>query len=175
MTGRSALPILAALAAAALAVPQSASAQCRLCATPTTQAEPPAEDVRPIRLEVRTDLDFDRLILLGGGTGSAILNPDGTRSAFGALGAVSVRAMVGEIVIRGEPGRAVAVTLPKAIELAGLKGGAIRIEALVSDLPAFPELDGAGELKVRIGGELKVLGEVDGDFRGDVAVTVDYL
>ena len=83
--------------------------------------------------------------------------------------------MVAEVIIHGEPGRAIRVDLPKAIELYGLKGGSVRIDSLVSDLPDFPALDGTGELKVRIGGELRVSGEVDGDFRGDVPVMVDYL
>ena len=77
-------------------------------------------------------------------------------------------------MIHGEPGRAVRVDLPRSIELYGLKEGAIPI-ALTSDLPDFPMLDSTGQLKVRIGGELPITGEYDGDFRGDVPVIVDYL
>ena len=167
--------MLIALAATGLAAPGPGVAQCRLCAAPTTAPEASAAGTKPIRLEVRTALDFDRLILLGPGGGQAILRPDGTRQSLGAIGGLSGRAVVAEVIIHGEPGRAIRVDLPKAIELYGLKGGSVRIDSLVSDLPDFPALDGTGELKVRIGGELRVSGEVDGDFRGDVPVMVDYL
>jgi hypothetical protein len=150
-----------------------AGAQCRLCSAPTT--EPQRDSTAPLKLEVRTTLDFDRLILLGTGSGTAVLNPDGSSRAFGAISAVGGRAVAGEVIIRGEPGRVVRVDLPAAIELYGLRGGLIRIEALVSDLPDNPMLDSNGELKVRIGGELKLSGDLDGDFRGDVPIIVDYL
>ena len=167
--------LLIALAATGLAVPGRSVAQCRLCAAPTTAPDSKTEQAKPIRLEVRTALDFDRLILTGPGNGQAILRPDGTRQSLGAIGGLSGRAIVAEVVVHGEPGRAVRVDLPRSIELYGLIGGSVRIESLVSDLPDFPALDGAGELKIRIGGELRITGDVDGDFRGDVPVIVDYL
>lgn len=176
MIGRiSALLSCAALAPVALGVPAPAGAQCRLCPAPTTTPEAMDGESAPLRLEVRTTLDFDRLILHGAGAGSALLNPDGTSRASGSVTAVSGRAVVAQVLVRGEPGRAVRIDLPDAIELYGLKGGSIRIDALSSDLPSNPVLDGNGELKVRIGGELKVSGDLDGDFRGDVPVIVDYL
>jgi hypothetical protein len=42
-------------------------------------------------------------------------------------------------------------------------------------LPAQPRLDSRGTLQFRFGGALHVDGSVDGDFRGDVPITVDYL
>ena len=176
MLGRISFPALfVALAASGLAAPGPAEAQCRLCSTPTTTPDAKPDDAKPIRLEVRTALDFDRLILLGPGSGQAILSPDGTRQTLGAIGGLSGRAVVAEVIIHGEPGRSVRVDLPRSIELYGLKGGSVRIDSLVSDLADLPVLDGAGQLKVRIGGELRVSGDIDGDFRGDVPVMVDYL
>lgn len=163
------------LFAGGLGVSLPAAAQCRLCAAPTT-APPSAEDqAKPLRLQVVTTLDFDRLIVMGDGAGTAVVNPDGTSQALGVIGPLSGRAIAGEIVIRGEPGRAVRVDLPRSIELYGLKGGAVRIDSLTSDLATLPELNAAGELRIRIGGELRVSGDVDGDFRGDVPIIVDYL
>ena len=176
MIGRFFVPMsLAALAAAGLVAPGAAGAQCRLCEVQTTAPAPPESDGKPLKLEIVTSLDFDRLIMVGPGHGSATLNPDGTRIAAGSLSSFGSRATVAEIVIRGEPGRAVRIDLPRAIELYGLKGGSIRIDSVKNDLPTNPQLDGAGELKVRIGGELIINGELDGDFRGDVQVIVDYL
>lgn len=176
MIGRGcALLLSLALCAATLGAPGAANAQCRLCAIPTTAPPSEATADKPLRLEVLTTLDFDRLIVLGDGAGTAVLDPDGTSRAIGAIGPLSGRAIAGEIVIRGEPGRAIRVDLPRTIDLYGLKGGSIRIDELTSDLPTLPELNAAGELHIRIGGELRVSGDVDGDFRGDVPVIVDYL
>src|SRR5688572_10127965 len=100
---RLALMLVAAAAAAATQWP--ALAQCRLCDTPTTSPEIESAD-GPVRLEIETSLDFDRLIVAGVGTGSAMLRPDGTSSAEGVVTQVGPRAMVGTVLVRGEPGRA---------------------------------------------------------------------
>jgi hypothetical protein len=39
----------------------------------------------------------------------------------------------------------------------------------------MPRLDSAGTLQFRFGGKLQLSGDVDGEFRGDIAITVDYL
>lgn len=167
--------LLLALAAIPLLAPRPATAQCRLCAAPTTIVDVTDKDAVSLVLEVITRLDFDRLILLNEGNGSATLRPDGSTRAAGSIGSVSGRAMVGELLIRGAPGRVIRLDLPGSIELIGLKGGTIRVDSLESDLKSMPTLDSNGELRVRIGGELSLSGELDGDFRGDVAVFVDYL
>jgi len=172
-----ALPIylaVLAFAAGAFAVPQAARAQCRLCDTPTTQGSAEA-DTAAIRLEVETRLDFDKLIVLGAGEGTATLSPDGTRSTSGVIGAIGGRAMVGSAVIRGEPGRAVRVDLPAQIRLYSLSGAGILIEKVQTDLSPAPRLDSSGRLEFRFGGRLRISGDADGDYRGDVPITVEYL
>ncbi len=166
---RTALIFCLGLAAGPLGLPAPGAAQCRLCTEPTTVRTDPDGTSTPLQVEVRTTLDFDRLILTGAGTGSALLAADGTRRASGSVGMVGGRAVAAEIVVRGEPGRAVRVDLPAHIDLYGLKGGSLRIGSIESNLPASPTLDAAGELHIRIGGELTVDGDLDGDFRGDVA------
>jgi hypothetical protein len=164
-----------ALLAGLLVVPGGAAAQCRLCASPETgRAADSAE--APIRLEVATRLDFDQLILVDSRTsGTARLNPDGSGSTSGALGALGGRAMVGSVVIRGEPGRLVRIGFPASITLHGRLGGTLELTDIASDLPAAPRLDPRGELQFRFGGELRVEGDAGGDYRGDVPVTVEYL
>lgn len=159
-----------ALAASGFAVP--AAAQCRLCDRPTTQAEPAAGEA--IRLEVETRLDFDRLILLGSGEGTATLMPDGSRAVSGMIGAISGRAMVGSAVVRGEPGRGVRIMLPTRIAMHSLSGGSLVIEGITSDLGSAPRLDSRGLLAFRFGGRLVVTGDAEGDYRGDVPITVEY-
>ena len=174
MGRRFALLTSVALLAGAFAM-SAAPAQCRLCDTPVT-ASSSESDGQPVRIEVQARLDFDQLVLMdNAGAGVARLLPDGTSSTSGALGALTGRAMVGSVVIRGEPNRLVRVGLPAVIDLFGLSGGSIRVESLATDLPSQPRLDSQGLLQFRFGGELHVQGSVEGDYRGDVPITVDYL
>ena len=154
--------------------PVPAAAQCRLCDTPVTSRNA-EEDKAPISLDIETRLDFDRLILLGQGEGTATLLPNGTRSVSGAISDMSGRAMVGSAVVRGEPGRNVRVDLPKRIELYSLSGGRISLDDVVSDLTISPRLDGSGTLNFRFGGRLRISGDAEGEYRGDVPITVEYL
>jgi hypothetical protein len=150
-----------------------AEAQCRLCTAPTTAPE--AEATTPVALQVEANLDFDRIVLAGSGDGSATLGPDGSRRTSGTILSIGGRAMVGNILVRGEPGRTVLVTLPTRIALHGLTGSDIVIDGVTSDLPGAPRIGADGTLAFRIGGALHVTGEVDGDYRGDFNVDVDYL
>ena len=169
--------ILAAAAFAALALAAPASSQdtgapCRLCAAAPEQDN--AKPATPVSLDVETSLDFDRLILAGAGGGSAEIGPDGARSVSGSITAIGARAMVGHVTIRGEPGRSVRIVLPSRIEMTGLAGGTIALESIRSDLSAAPRLGSDGTLSFRFGGILRVSGDVDGEFRGDVPIDVDY-
>lgn len=177
MTGRfpafSCLVLAGAMAWTAPARPQDASAPCRLCGSDGSVAT--ERPTAPVRLEVEASLDFDRLVTTGAGAGSAELTPDGSRLVSGSVAAMSARAMVGEVLVRGEPGREVRVELPRNIELTGFNGGSIRIESIRSDLPPTPRLDSNGRLSFRFGGIIHVSGNADGDFRGDARIEVDYL
>lgn len=169
------LPLLCLVTLTATAIPVDVAAQCRLCATPDTGGAEAGSESTPLSVQVDTALDFDRLILMDEGRGAARIEPNGLRIASGSIGMVSGRAAVARIVIRGEPGRRVDVILPGRIELRGMKGGTIRIDSILSDLPRIPALDDNGQLTILIGGELVVSGEADGDYRGDVPIRVDYL
>lgn len=163
------------LLAGAFVVPGAAPAQCRLCETPTTSLDQAAGST-PIRLEAQARLDFDQVLLLDtASSGTARIAPDGSRSTSGSIGALSGRAMVGSVVVRGEPGRLVRIGFPDTIQLFGLTGSSIRVRALTSDLPSAARLDSQGLLRFRFGGELEVSGNVEGDYRGDIPITVDYL
>jgi hypothetical protein len=174
MRGTSFLVVMLAASAATAAMPGPATAQCRLCDTPTAgQQESAAND--DIKLEIETSLNFDRLILFGQGEGVAVIRPDGSSTATGALTNVSPRAMVATVVVHGEPGRAVRIELPRRIELYSLSGGRIAFDEVVSDLPTLPRLDSGGNLSFRFGGRIRVSGDAEGDYRGDLPITVEYL
>lgn len=167
------LVLLLVAAAATAATPWPASAQCRLCSAPVTTRNDNSA-VPELRLEVETSINFDRLILLGEGEGAAVIRPDGSRSADGAVSDVGPRAMVGSATVHGEPGRAVRVELPSRIELFSLNGGRISFDQVVSNLPTLPRLDSAGNLSFRFGGRVRVTGDAGGQYRGDLPITVEY-
>ena len=153
--------------------PAPAGAQCRLCETPTTALSQPGNN-DGIALEVETRLDFDRLILTGQGQGSAVIRPDGSSSSEGSLSAISARAMVGSATVHGSPDRIVRVELPRTIALYSLTGAQITLDDVVSDLPSLPRLDSAGNLNFRFGGRVQISGDADGEYRGDLPITVEY-
>jgi hypothetical protein len=173
MTARTALLAIAIGTAAWLAAIPGARAQCRLCEKPMTAAQPDGNEA--IELQVEAGLDFDRLVVLDAGEGTATLLPDGTRQVSGSVEAISGRAMVGEARVRGEPGRLIRIELPAKVDLHSLGGGRISIDQIASDLPPAPRLDSAGNLSFRFGGRIRVNGNADGDFRGDLPITVEYL
>ena len=150
-----------------------ARAQCRLCDTPTTALSTSAGN-EDVRLELETNIDFGRLVVAANGAGSAALRPDGSTTAVGAVQSMSPRASVGTAVVHGEPGKAIRVQLPSRIVLTSISGGQITFDDVVSDLPSLPRLDSAGRLTFRIGGRLEVSGDAEGQYRGDLPITVEY-
>jgi hypothetical protein len=167
-----ALSIVALAAAAALSSP--AAGQCRLCDQPTTgrPADTPDGDVQ---LQVESNLSFDRLIVSGVGGGAATIRPDGANNAEGSVVEISPRAMVGTVLVHGDANRPVRVDLPRRIELYSMNGGRITLDDIITDLKGAPRLDAAGNLSFRFGGRLLVSGDTDGQYRGDLPITVEYL
>ena len=157
-----------------LAVCAPAQAQCRLCDVPTMQA-PGVTEKTNVDLEIDARLNFDALVMLGNGEGTATLRPDGSRIVTGMVGDISGRAMVGSATVHGEPGRSIRIDLPRSIAMHSLSGGEVTIDEIVSTLPSVPRLDSAGTLNFRFGGRLKVTGDAEGDYRGDIPITVEYL
>ena len=169
------LLVMLALVAGPVAAPAGATAQCRLCSTPSSGPATDSVGATPIQLEVEASLNFDRLVLSGTDGGTASIAPDGSRSVSGAVTELSSRAMVGSAVIRGEAGRMVRISLPTRIDMYGLNGNRISIDDIESDLPASARLDPYGSLNFHFGGRLHIIGDADGDYRGDVPITVEYL
>lgn len=167
---RSLVLILTASAAGA-AMPWPAEAQCRLCSTPSTSPEQ-NNTAGDVRLEIETDLDFGRLIV-DGGPGDATLRPDGSSLATGAVG-VGPRTRVATVIVHGEAGRPLRIDVPPRMDLFSLEGSRLTFDQLETDAPDVPKLDVAGNLTFHIGGRLRFLGSEDGDFRGDLPITVEY-
>lgn len=164
-----------ALAASAVAGTggSSAGAQCRLCDTPITSVAP-VTGQSDVSLEIETAIDFGRLVVSPGGDGSALLRPDGSVSASGSVREPGARAMVGSAVVHGQPNKPVRVLLPPRIVLTSASGSEILFEEVTSDLPSSPRLDSAGRLAFRFGGRLRVRGDAEGQYRGDLPILVEY-
>jgi hypothetical protein len=168
-------PILALAAAAVIGWPEGRGmAQCRLCAQPTAQA-PVATPDADVQLQLETTLSFDRLVLSGAGNGAATIRPDGGTGNEGSVASISSRATVGMVTVHGAPNRALRVDIPRRIDLYSLSGGRIVLDDVTTDLPPSPRLDAAGNLSFRFGGRLLVTGDTDGQYRGDLPITVEYL
>ena len=168
-------PIAAVAAVLAILIsPLPANGQCRLCDTPTT-SRTDGQGSGAIELDIQANLDFDRIIMSGRSDGAATIRPDGSNAAEGGVVDLGPRAMVGSVVVHGEAGRTVRVELPRRIELFSIGGSRITLDEVVSDLPSVPRLDSAGNLDFRFGGRIKISGDADGQYRGDLPITVEYL
>jgi hypothetical protein len=160
------------LAAAAAAGP--ALAQCRLCDKAPNPLSAQAQVGSDVDLQIDTNLNFDRIIFGGAGSGAAVLRPDGLSSVQGDVLEVSGRAMVASVRIHGDPGRMVEIDLPQRVDLYSANGARITLDSLSNDLTSIPRLDSAGNLNIRIGGRITIVGEADGQFRGEMAVSARY-
>lgn len=165
------LPMILALAL----LPSAASAECLLCAPQagTAAGVGSARAEVPLRIEISAGLEFSRAAA-GTGGGDIEIDPDGTRRVRGDLVDLGGFTMAGEVLITGEPGRAVRVDLPREIELTAGNGERVRVVDIATTLTAAPQLDAAGRLRFRFGGRLLVRGATDGNFRGRIPITADY-
>jgi hypothetical protein len=154
------------------ASPWPARAQCRLCDTPATAPTQNATN-DDVRLEIETDLDFDRLIVDGNGGGDATLRTDGSTLATGSV-EVGPRTKVATVIVHGEPGRTLRIDIPRRIDLFSLEGSRLIFDEVMTDAADLPRLDSAGNFTFHIGGRLRFGGNEDGDYRGDLAINVEY-
>ncbi len=163
------LPVaaLALLSQSAAAAGQEA---CRLCfgSDGTAAAE------RPLAIEIFTDLSFSRLAMTGD-NGSAAIDPQsGAKRIEGGmidLGGMSVQ---GHGRVTGMPQRRVRVDLPHRVTMSAPDGTNAELSDLVTDLPANPVLDAAGNLEFTFGGKLNLRSSQGGNFRGRIPISVDY-
>ncbi len=171
MLFRSFTPAIAACALLPLPAPAMAQVGCALCFDSGRQAA----GERPLTIEITTDLAFSRLALGAQGDGSASIDPQtGARAVAGGmvdLGGVTVQ---GRGRITGTPGRAVRIDLPPRITMNAETGATAELTDLTTDLPAWPVLDGNGTLEFSFGGHMRVRGQVGGNFRGRIPISVDY-
>ena len=132
-------------------------------------------DETPLRLEIRTQLDFSRATTGGRGNGQISIDPNnGTRRVAGDVVDLGGSALAGSAVLTGEPGRAVKIDMPLSIRMTSSGGGSINIINLRTNLSPQTKLDNFGRLEFSFGGDLEIKGSVAGTFRGRIPITAEY-
>ena|SRR5579875_2251381 len=149
--------------------------QCRLCESSSAKTpSSPATAAADVEIQVETNLNFDRMILAGPGSGAATIRPDGSSGVEGSILELGPQASVGTVLVHGEPNRTVRIQLPRRIELYSLTGGRIMLDDVTADCGTLGMLDAAGNLRFRFGGRIILSGDASGPFHGDLPVTVEY-
>lgn len=153
------------------AAPASAQETCTLCI-----ADPHADPAqRPLEIEITAGLEFSRLALTGHGTGEATIDPQtGSKHTDGEMMDLGGFAVQGKGRITGAPNKPVRIELPPQVTMTSSTGTTAVLKDFVTDLPAFPVLDGGGALEFSFGGRIEVTGPTGGTFRGSIPITVDY-
>lgn len=130
-----------------------------------------------IDLTIESDIDFGRLIMIGSGRGSVMINVDtGTKTVNGDLDDLGGIAMNGKAVITGMAFRSITVDFPARVTLRDPGGGSAELRDFVTNLPALAVLDANGRLEFNFTGTLYT-GDtitVGGNLRGRIPIRVDY-
>lgn len=130
-----------------------------------------------VLLNVESDVDFGRLILVGGQVGHVVIDlTTGTKIVFGDLGDAGGIPIYGTALVTGQPLRNVAVTMPTSIAMTDPSGAQAVLRDFQTDLSAMPRLDTYGKLRFNFTGTLYTDSAVlaGGTLRGRVPITVDY-
>lgn len=163
--------VLAAAIALLSAPPVAADEPgCILCGRAGQQSQE-----QPLRIELQSGLQFSRLGLVGRFDGGAEIDPQTGRKRVDSnmvdLGGQSYQ---GRARVTGEPLRPVRIELPTRVQLRSPDGAEAELSDFVTDLPSVAMLDENGVLEFSFGARLSSRGARGGDFRGRIAIRVDY-
>ena len=130
---------------------------------------------RPLQIEIESGLQFSRLALRGKIDGGAEIDPQTGEKRVDAgmidLGGASYQ---GRARVTGEPLRPVRIELPSRVQLRSPDGAEAELTGFVTDLPPVAMLDANGTLEFAFGARLSSRGARSGNFRGRIAIRVDY-
>jgi hypothetical protein len=158
-----------------------ALSQCLLCgdaasplAAPDSGGDTGDAAVRPLRITITANLDFARLTSGDSGGALSIEPATGAVVPRGRVRQLGGMAFAGRADVEGEPGAAVRVELPQVIEMTSSSGGRVHVRNLHTDLGPDARIGADGRLSFAFGGDLDVRGDVDGQFRGRITISIEY-
>lgn len=183
------LALVAALLAMMPATPAVAQGVCSFCDT-----KPPPKgqgggrpsnnpgngngnggNSQALDLSVETDIDFGRIVMIGGGSGTILLDlSTGQRITSGSIDDLGGLPMRGRAVISGGPMRVIRITMPDTVTMTDPTGGTAILRDIVTDLPALPVLDTNGQLEFHFTGTLVADPGAVGNLRGRIPIRVQY-
>jgi hypothetical protein len=167
------VPTLVGAAALALLFAAPATADddgCELC----IESAPPAGE-RPLVIEIESGLQFSRLGLRGKADGGAEIDPlTGEKRVDAGMIDLGGQSFQGRARVTGEPLRPVRIELPQRVQLRSPDGAEAELTGFVTDLPPVAMLDANGTLEFAFGARLSSQGARSGNFRGRIAIRVDY-
>jgi hypothetical protein len=162
--------LAAAFALLASAPATAGEGPCELCVLP----QGPSVE-RPLQIEIESGLHFSRLALRGKFDGGAEIDPRTGEKRVDAgmidLGGLSYQ---GRARVTGEPLRPVRIELPSRVQLRSPDGAEAELSGFVTNLPPVAMLDANGNLEFAFGARLSSQGARGGNFRGRIAIRVDY-
>lgn len=128
-------------------------------------------------LTVQSDINFGRLLKIGAGEGTVLLDPvTGTKVIAGELEDFGGFTVQGRATIVGTRLRQVQINFPNRIIMRDPNGGLAELRDFRTNLSALPTLDANGVLEFTFTGTL-VTGSMigrGGNLRGSIPISVDY-
>ncbi len=137
----------------------------------------PKRNCQRIEIQIESDLDFGRVVLLGDGEGRVLLDLEtGQKRLIGDVDDLGGMPITGRAVVTGAPFEQVIIDLPGEVPMRDPTGGRARLREFETDLPALPVLDSGGRLTFNFSGTLVIEAETNasGNLRGRVPITVEY-
>ncbi len=130
---------------------------------------------RPLEIEIESGLQFSRLALVGQAEGAAEIDPQtGTKRVDAGMIDLGGLSYQGRARVTGTPLRPVRIELPQRVQLRSPDGAEAELTGFVTDLPPVAMLDENGTLEFAFGARLSSQGARSGNFRGRIAIRVDY-
>ena len=128
-------------------------------------------------LIVESDINFGRLLMIGAGAGTVLLDPQtGTKVVAGQLKDFGGWTVTGRASVVGRRNQQVQVNFPTRIVMRDPRGGMAELVEFETDLGPMPMLDANGVLEFNFTAKLvtdEAIGR-GGDLRGTIPISVDY-
>lgn len=130
-----------------------------------------------IDVTIEADLDYGRLVLVGDGVGSVLIDLEsGTKITSGGIDDLGGFALAGRATIVGAPNQLVTLSLPRRVTMSDPAGGQAELRDFATDLPPLVRLDGNGRLQFQFTARLVTSAQTarGGTLRARFPIDVQY-